>query len=271
MKKHAIGPATLYRGDCLEVMAKMEPNSVDAIITDPPYGQGHGKWDSIIPLDKLWPLLTPLVSGSGAIIMTACQPFTSRLVLSNQDHFRYCLVWDKVAPGGGAFLHAKRKPMQVHEDIVVFSKGVAANGGKNLMPYFPIMTELEKPVVRVHRGSESRNAKSVHQANLRQTGYRVTNYTHSYPKSIVRVSNAHKKGSLHPTQKPVDLMAYLIETYVSPGGTVLDFAMGSGSTGVAAIRLGRRFIGIEKETRYFNMAKRRLEEAATQPRKGARK
>lgn len=231
----------LMQGDCLERMKEIPDGSVDMVLTDPPYGTTACKWDSIIPLEPMWEQLNRIIKPNGAIVMTASQPFTTTLISSNMKMFKYCWVWDKKK--GGSPLLSKIQPIRVTEDVTVFGKGK--------LTYNPVMTEREKPK---RRGGNTGKVSET-------TGNSFTEdkiYTHKYPKNIIEVSNANQHGKIHPTQKPIALMEYLIKTYTNEGGTVLDFTMGSGSTGVACKNLNRKFIGVEMDEIYFTTAKERI-------------
>ncbi len=234
----------LMLGDCLERMKEIEDGSVDMVLADPPYGITSCKWDSVIDLDLIWERLKRVIKPNGAIVMTASQPFTSNLISSNYKMFRYCIVWDKIK--GTGFLNAKRMPMRNHEDVVIFYK--------KLPTYNPQMTHG-------HKRKVSFRCKSL-QAEVYGEMKNNNNYdsTSRYPRSIQSISSDTQSSSLHPTQKPVALMEYLIKTYTNEKETVLDFAMGSGTTGVACKNLNRNFIGIEMDEGYFNIAKKRIEE-----------
>ena len=235
------------QGDCLERMKEIESGSVDMILTDPPYGTTACKWDSIIPLEPMWEQLKRIIKPNGAIVMTASQPFTTTLISSNMKMFKYCWVWEKSkAPN---FVQVKNQPLKNYEDVLVFtSKGEKAN-------YFPQMTAGESYKPRAgKKESEVYNKIPNHKFRNGSNGKR-------YPKSIQYFKTAENEGGLHPTQKPVSLMEYLIKTYTNEGETVLDFTMGSGSTGVAAKNLNRDFIGIELGETYFNIAQERIANA----------
>mgnify|MGYP003999019897 CR=1 FL=1 len=239
----------LMKGDCLEKMCDIEDGSIDLILTDPPYGTTACKWDSVIPLDEMWTHLKRLITPTGAIVMTASQPFTTTLIASNLDMFKYCWVWEKTKASN--FVHSNFQPMKVHEDIVVFSHGGAAQGSKTPMTYNKQMTAGEPYSRRDTTGGNRVLAGGLN-------GVDVVNVTGQRPpKSIVKISNPSGKGHLHPTQKPVELMEYLINTYSNENDTVLDFTMGSGTTGVACKRTNRSFIGIEMDAEYFNIAESR--------------
>lgn len=234
---------TLHLGDCLEVMPCIPAGSVDAIIADWPYGTTACKWDSVIPLEPLWKECKRVIKKNGAIVLTASQPFTSTLVINGLGLFKDALVWDKIKPSTG--LHANQCPLNQHEDILIF--------GMSTVCYNPIMRyakhRVDKP--RVANNGDAFGGKDIYRQH--------SNNGVSYPRSIIQISNANQNNRLHPTQKPVALMEYLIKTYTNPGDLVLDNTMGSGSTGEACLRTGRRFIGIEKDPGYFEIAKNRLE------------
>jgi site-specific DNA-methyltransferase (adenine-specific) len=233
----------LYQGDCLEVMKTLDPQSIDMVLTDPPYGTTNCKWDSVIDLPTMWGCIQRFIKANSAIALTANQPFTSRLVSSNYKLFRYCWVWEKVVPTG--HLNAKKMPMKWYEEVVIFYQ--------NLPTY--------NPQLRTGKGYNVK-ASDVHSENYgkqRNTGYYKNDGTQYKPKDIIGpFRNINGKGKLHPTQKPLALMEYLIKTYTNEGDTVLDFTMGSGTTGVACKKLKRDFIGIELDKKYFGIAKRRL-------------
>lgn len=231
----------LRNGDCLEVMAGIPDGSVDMVLCDPPYGTTACKWDSVIPFESMWAHLKRITKENGAIVLTASQPFTSALVMSNVKMFKYCWVWDKVRPSG--FQIAKYRPMMRHEDICVFSKVTPT--------YNRQMVLRDKPISgRVSRQSDS--------SPIKYNDGKKRTYTHKNPQSILEYNKGSDGKYIHPTQKPVALMEYLIKTYTNEGETVLDFTMGSGTTGVAAKKLGRDFIGIEMDETYFNIAKERI-------------
>ena len=231
----------LMQGDCLERMKEIPDGSVDMVLTDPPYGTTACKWDSIIPLEPMWEQLKRIIKPNGAIVMTASQPFTTTLISSNMKMFKYCWVWDKKK--GGSPLLSKVQPIRVTEDVVVFGKG--------RVTYNPVMVERDKPK------SRGKNKGTVSET----TGNAFTEdkvYTHKYPKNILEVSNACQTGKVHPTQKPVALMEYLIKTYTNEGETVLDFTAGSFTTGVACVNLNRKGIMIEMDETYYKIAKDRI-------------
>tara|TARA_Y100000593_G_scaffold34030_1_gene66796 strand:- start:1788 stop:2519 length:732 start_codon:yes stop_codon:yes gene_type:complete len=241
------------QGDCLEKMGEIPDGSADMVLADPPYGTTACKWDSIIPLEPMWEQLKRVIKPAGAIVLFAGQPFSSVLVASNLGMFRYRWIWQKEQ--GGNFQLAKLQPLNTAEDICIFSKGKTANGSKKNMKYFPIMTKRDKAVKSGGNPSVSDILNKNSMKALKKT------YTHSYPKSILKFNKEHSSRRLHPTQKPVALMEYLIKTYTNEGETVLDFCMGSGTTGVACANLDRNFIGIELDENYFEIASKRIKEA----------
>jgi site-specific DNA-methyltransferase (adenine-specific) len=236
-----IGDSELYQGDCLEVMSTLPDASVDMVMCDLPYGTTQNKWDSIIPLDKLWAEYWRVVKPSGAVVLTASQPFTTKLAASNLEYFRYSLVWNKVRPVG--HLNAKRRPMQLHEDILIFCRNPPPYNPQGLIPCKKI------------------NRRSTSGENYGKSGLSNVSEWTNYPVSILEFGS-DQSGKVHPTQKPVALMEYLIRTYTNEGETVLDNTMGSGTTGVACKNTGRRFIGIERDPNYFQIAKDRIAKAS---------
>ena len=243
----------LLHGDCLEQMDKLIERSVrvDMILTDPPYGTTACKWDSVIPFEPMWERINKLIKPNGAIVLTASQPFTTTLIASNMKMFKYCWVWKKAKPTG--FSHSKNMPLKDYEDVVVFSKGSIGHAHliKNRMEYNPQgVYEVSREIKRSTKGfSGTMERKS--QSN------EYTGNLSGFPKMVIEFSNVIQ-GTVHPTQKPVELLEYLIKTYTNDGETVLDFTMGSGSTGVACKNTGRNFIGIELDEDYFEIAKKRI-------------
>lgn len=234
----------LLFGDCLTKLKEIPTGSVDMVLADPPYGTTRCKWDSPIPLVPLWEELHRVTKISGAILLFCGEPFGSALRLSNPKEYKYDWVWQKTSPTG--FLNARRQPMRDVENIAVFYRSAAL--------YLPQKT-----------GGHTRKVSSAQsKRNCRQTEvygiYGAVSYdsTERYPTQVLRFKSDKQKEAFHPTQKPVALLEYLIKTYTLPGQTVLDFCMGSGSTGVAARRTGRRFIGIELSAEYYAVATRRI-------------
>jgi len=233
---------TLILGDCLEILPTLADNSVDMVLVDLPYGTTACKWDSIIPLDKLWEQYNRICKKNGAMVFTAAQPFTTILAASNIENFRYEWIWEK--PQGTNPMNAKVMPLKSHENILVFYRTKPTYNPQMWYstPYSGFSSETSKI------GEVYGKAKSKHRDN--PDGSR-------YPKTILKFKQ--EKG-LHPTQKPVDLMEYLIKTYTNKNDVILDNTMGSGSTGVAAIRCGRNFIGIEMNNEYYQIAEKRIQE-----------
>ena len=231
-------------GDCLEEMPKLADKSIDMILCDLPYGTTACKWDTIIPFEPLWKQYKRLIKDNGAIVLTASQPFTSALVMSNVKMFKYALVWEKDRPTG--LFTAKIQPMKYHEDILVF-------GGK--VKYNPQMWEGKKSHT-VGRGISSSSHYSLPTLTDRE------NNQMKYPKSILVFKREHPP--IHPTQKPVALFEYLIRTYTNEDDTVLDNCAGSGTTGIAAFNTKRNAILIEKDEQYFNAARERFDRETRQ-------
>ena len=239
----------LMLGDCLECMSEIPDGSVDMILADPPYGTTACKWDSVIPFEPMWAQVKRVVKKNGAVVMTASQPFTSALVMSNVSWFKYQWVWEKNKATG--HLNAKKRPLVAHEDVVVFCEGPTA--------YYPQGLK-EKDTPTVSKGDRGRKSLGS-SGDVYGLAARDAVQTHTgYPRSVVPFG-VDMKAEFHPTQKPVALMEYLIRTYTNEGEVVLDFTMGSGTTGVAAMNTGRRFIGIELDEGYFDIACDRIEKA----------
>ena len=235
----------LILGDCLEKMAEMPDGSVDMVLADPPYGTTQCKWDSVIPFEPMWEQLKRITKPNSAIVMTASQPFTSALVMSNPKMFKYCWVWDKVRAVGAHV--SKFRPLARHEDIAVFGNG--------RLIYNRQMIARDKP----RKGSKEYGRSDIIGGSTNnEWNNKKREYTHKNPTTIQVFSNASNFGRVHPTQKPVALMEYLIKTYTNEGETVLDFTMGSGTTGVACKNLNRDFIGIELDPGYFEIARQRI-------------
>jgi len=236
----------LYCGDCLEEMNKIEDGSVDAIITDLPYGATICKWDAVIHFEPMWKQLERIIKKNGVIVLFGSQPFTSTLIMSNIKMFRYEWIWDKHISRG---MHqAKYQPMRKHENILVFSKKYPFN-------YYPQMIKRNKPIIIKNYKKENGTV-----GNYKDNSKSYT-YTHKYPNTIIIDKWEANKGKFHPTQKPVALMEYLIKTYTNEGETILDFTMGTGTTGVACKLLNRNFIGIENDKKYFKIAENRIKKA----------
>jgi len=230
----------LLQGDCLEVMSQLEDNSVDMVLADLPYGTTACKWDSVIPLDELWKHYYRICKIDGAMVFTAAQPFTTILAASNLKDFRYEWIWEK--PQGTNPMNAKVMPLKSHENVLVFYRKKPTYNPQMWYstPYSGFSSDTSKI------GEVYGSAASKHRDN--PEGSR-------YPKTVLRFKQ--EKG-LHPTQKPVEMMEYLIRTYTNEGDMVLDNTMGSGTTGVACVRTGRDFVGIEREEQYFRVAEDRI-------------
>jgi site-specific DNA-methyltransferase (adenine-specific) len=239
----------LIHGDCLEEMKNIPDGSIDMVLTDPPYGTTACKWDSVIPFEPMWERLKRVIKPNGAIVMTASQPFTSVLIMSNIKGYCYNWVWNKHFAGN--FVQAKRQPLKDHEDVCVFS----VNG--KMPNYYPLKTLRDKPIKKGKNEVESGAVPL--KGSLSGANKVYTDKNPTTGKSLdfsVRIDRG-----FHPTQKPVALMEYLIKTYTNENETVLDFTMGSGTTGVACVNLNRNFIGIEKDAEYFRIAQDRIEKA----------
>ena len=230
-------------GDCLERMKEIPDGSVDMILADPPYGTTACKWDSVIDLPLMWEQLKRIIKPSGAVVLFGSEPFSSQLRISNLKMYKYDWIWDK--ENAANFSLANKQPMKIHENISVF--------------YYkqPIYNPIKTKGNVNHTQGKIKNANS---SELRGEMVRVADDVTGmkFPKSILRFSKHSSQLKLHPTQKPVALMEYLIKTYTNENETVLDFVMGSGTTGLAAKNLNRKFIGIEKDAGYFEIAKQRL-------------
>ena len=253
----------LYKGDCLEVMDGLISLGVkvDCIITDPPYGTTACKWDTVIPFDEMWDRLNKLIKPNGAIVLFGSEPFSSALRMSNIKNYKYDWKWDKVT--GTGHLVAKHKPMQRIEDIIIFSK--------NKHIYNPQMEELteeeyKKKLAKLSKKTYKSNSKLTHShMELSSSDRNTDNYNKKYPSNVLvyskYIKECNNKVRVHPTQKPVDLLEYLIKTYTNENEVVLDFTAGSFSTGVACVNTGRRFIGIELDDKYFEIGKNRMIDA----------
>src|SRR5574344_2515418 len=235
----------VLQGDCLELMRNIPDKSIDMVLCDLPYGTTACKWDNIIPFEPLWEQYERIIKDNGAIVLFGSEPFSSALRMSNIKQYKYDWVWDKKK--GGNPLLAKLKPIKITENISVFHSKI----------YYPIMIPRDKPKSRrANKGKKSETTGTTFTENKIYTNY--------YPKNIIEISNASQIGKVHPTQKPVALLEYLIKIYTLEGETILDNCMGSGSTGVACVNTNRNFIGIEKDDKYFEIAKKRIEEHTVQ-------
>ena len=246
----------LHKGEALETMDKLieQGITVDTIICDPPYGTTSCKWDSIIPFDEMWERLNKLIKPNGAIVLFGSEPFSSALRMSNVKNYKYDWIWEK--PTATGHLNAKKQPMRAYETISIFYKKQPT--------YNPIKTQGHKRKVSsaISRGKSIERAKGKSKVYNDEIAEKVTDYdsTERYPRNVIKFSTDKQKSSLHPTQKPVALMEYLIKTYTNEDELVLDFTMGSGTTGVACKKLNRNFIGIELDAGYFEIAKKRIDD-----------
>ena len=236
---------TLSNGDCLELMCNIPDKSIDMILCDLPYGTTHNKWDSVIPFNLLWCQYRRIIKDNGAICLFGQGLFTANLICSNKEMYRYDLIWEKTKAGG--FLNARRMPLQAHENISVFYKK---------LPVYNPQMESGKPYIK----KAVTNGDGKNYGKFDRVGEIAVNEGTRFPRSVIKISNDNHK-SLHPTQKPVELLEWLIRTYSNENETILDNCMGSGSTGVACINTNRKFIGIELDNTYFEIAKKRIEEA----------
>lgn len=243
----------LMLGDCLERMQEIPDGSVDLVLTDPPYGTTACGWDAVIPFDSMWAAVRRVLKPNGAAVFTASQPFTSALVMSNVKCFAHEWIWNKRFAAN--FVQAKRQPLKDHENVLVFGMD-----GKQ-PPYFPQMLERDVPIKK--GGNKPSKAIPIRQTDAAKAFGEVgKEYDKKNPTTVTSLEFSSRDGrGLHPTQKPVALMEYLIRTYTNEGEKVLDFTMGSGTTGVAAANTGRRFIGIERDETYFTIAQRRITDA----------
>jgi len=231
----------LWQGDCLDLMPDIGDGSIDMVLADPPYGTTACKWDSIIPLEPMWAHLKRVIKPNGAIVLTASQPFTTTLISSNMGMFKYEWIWDKDRPSG--FALCKKRPMVQHENILIFSKSQTT--------YNPQMVTGEPSHIGWNKTQDNSSQPKLTAIKKKYTDQK-------FPKTIIYEKKGGASTYIHPTQKPVALMEYLIKTYTNEGDTVLDFCMGSGTTLVACRNLNRNGIGIEKDPEYFEIAKRRI-------------
>ena len=244
----------IHQGDCLEVMKQIKDKSVDMILCDLPYGTTNSKWDFPIDLNKLWMQYIRIIKKDGAIVLTAVQPFASKLTLSGIDWFKYEWIWEKTDSAG--FFNAKNCPVKKHEQILVFSRGTVANGSKNLMKYYPQGLTPTK----IKRKSNNNSGNSIIGKRPSRKDYIQT--MTNYPTSILFFKN--DKLKIHDVSKPVSLFEYLIKTYTNEGDLVLDNCIGSGTTAVACINTKRNFIGIELLEEYCKIAEDRIQKELSQ-------
>jgi len=241
-----VSGSALFQGDCLDIMPLIPDKSVQLILADLPYGTTNCKWDSILPFDKLWKEYERIITDNGVILLTASQPFTSAVVMSNPKIFKYEWIWHKNK--GGNPLNAKIQPMKQHESILVFSKGKAT--------YNPILEERAESGRKRVLSARVKGGSIKDDAVYGQTNIIFTNYNEKRLPQTVQYFNVER--GLHPTQKPLQMAKYFIETHSNENDMVLDNTMGSGTTGLACLKTNRQFIGIEKERQYYDVAVRRL-------------
>lgn len=233
--------AELHLGDCIEIMNSMEENSIDSVIVDLPYGTTQNKWDVIIPFDKLWESLLRITKDTSNMVFTASQPFTSQLVCSNIKMFRHEIIWEKTI--GSGQLNIKHQPLKVHESILIFNKKLGA--------YNPQMVEGEP--YKIHRKLNKYGVTNYNE----QKDHVSVNDGFRHPRSVIKISNPRIKGG-HKTQKPVELMDFIIKTFSNENDKILDCCMGTASTGISCLKLNRYFIGIEKDPVFFDVSKDRV-------------
>lgn len=248
----------LYQGDCLEVMDELISLGVkfDAIITDPPFGTTACRWDSVIPFDKMWERINKLIKLTGAVVLFGTEPFATKLRMSNFDNYKYDWYWKKSK--SSLYQHAKNRPMRAIENVCIFSKskwGHKSQLKDKRMEYNPQGISS----IGVKTVTKNFNAGGVVDERPNQIGRQYEAFT-GFPTDVLEFKSITGKSCLHPTQKPVDLLEFLVKTYTNENELVLDFTMGSGSTGVACLNTNRKFIGIELDKKYFNIAKDRIEE-----------
>jgi DNA modification methylase len=242
----------LLHGDCLELMKDIPDKSIDMILCDLPYGTTACKWDVVIPFEPLWKEYKRIIKDRGCIALFGSEPFSSHLRMSNIKDYKYDWVWEKDKGTGFAF--SNKQPLRKTENISVFYTNT---------PFYDSQgVKLDKPYTHTLPVVTSDSSKGASAHNLEETGVRkYATYTHAKKTNLIYFARDSQKGSLHPTQKPIALLEYLIKTYTIENETVLDNCMGSGSTGVACINTNRNFIGIEKDDKYFEIAKNRIEKA----------
>lgn len=250
----------LILGDCLTVMSAIDSQSIDMVLADLPYGVTGNKWDSVIPFDKLWEHYERIIKRNGAIVLFGQDKFTARLMLSNEKLHRYNLIWDKILVSG--FLNANKMPLRSHEDVCVFNTDVEMVVEQEDICVFYKNLPIYNPQKVKGKKSHSQG-NVVRKTNNNYGDYKIVNNSEDFsdmkhPKSIISISKPHPSISLHPTQKPVELMEWLIKTYTNENDLVLDNTMGVGTTCRAAKNIGRRYIGIEKEKKYYDIAVEQL-------------
>jgi site-specific DNA-methyltransferase (adenine-specific) len=241
----------VINADCLLAMKEIPDKSIDMVLCDLPYGTTACSWDIVIPFEPLWEIYKRVIKDNGAIVLTASQPFTSKLIMSNIDMFRYEWIWEKSK--GTGFMNSKKMPMKYHENILVFYKKLPTYNPQGLIKGKFNNSRNNFKNNNIYTGSGI-------QKNPKNT---VSEYT-NYPKSILKIENPSGKGMLHPTQKPIALFEYFIKTYTNPDNLVLDNCFGSGTTGIACLNVGRQFIGIELDKKYCKIAEARIKNETKQ-------
>jgi DNA modification methylase len=244
----------LINDDCLKVLPTIPDNSIDLVLTDPPYGTTNCKWDSIIPFEPMWKELKRIIKDNSCIALFGTEPFSSYLRISNTEWYKYDWVWNKNSSTG--FMSAKLRPMNTIELISIFSNGRTAFNKISNMIYYPQGLLEYNKIAKSGNKPNKENTKYRENSSPSNKGGYLQKHT-NYPRNYLEFG--YQKKAVHPTQKPVALLEYLIKTYTKEGETVLDFTMGSGSTGVAAKNTNRKFIGIEMDKNYFDIAKNRIE------------
>lgn len=250
--KTAVTSSAVLHGDCLDLMKDIETGSIDMILADLPYGTTACKWDTVINLENLWLEYNRIIKGNGAIILFCQQPFTSALISSNYKMFKYLWYWRKSRPSG--FVNAKLKPLKDIEEIAVFSKGTTANKSLKNMPYYPQdLVEVNKKWKRPKTYESGNGVNPTRKSNKLE---RVIQFE-GYPRQVLDY-NKHNGNQLHETEKPVELIEYLIKTYSKENQIILDNTAGSGTTGIACINTNRNYILMEKEKKYFDVINERI-------------
>lgn len=240
----AVTGSAVFRGDCLEIMKSIPDGSIDMILCDLPYGTTKCKWDSIIPLEALWKEYKRIIKDNGAVVLTASQPFTTKLISSNYEMFHHEIIWNKKFAAN--YAQAKTHPQKIHEAILVFG---------NKPKYYPQMKLRDTPIKKGKNGGAEMYGGI---SGLGREDYKGKIYTHKYPETILNYSSRAEKRWLHPTQKPVELFEYLIKTYTKEGDIVLDNCAGSGTTAIACLNTNRDYILIEKEKNYIDIINERI-------------
>lgn len=236
-----VSGSALFNADCMDILPLIPDKSVQLILADLPYGTTQNKWDSVLPLDLLWKQYERIIDDNGCIVLTADGIFTGFLMMSKPKWFKYKLIWDKKSTSG--FLNAKKMPLRRHEDILIFAKGKTT--------YNPIMEKRGKPRKKGGYVGGNKGNYGSHKEDVKFNN-------EYYPTSIIEISNANQKAKQHPTEKPLELMRWIISTYSNDGELVLDNTMGVGTTCLGAKELNRKFIGIEKEVKYYELAVARV-------------